>query len=73
MLLIKADVFTPFCHHSILGRIIRVTQEVDEYREWIRKNWGNATQNDLTLNSRLSFLFLEVHSSEKNADFMSGD
>ncbi|KAG7242570.1 hypothetical protein INR49_020283 [Caranx melampygus] len=26
---------------SILGRIIRVTLEVDEYREWIRKNWGS--------------------------------
>uniref|UniRef100_A0A672F9J1 Terminal nucleotidyltransferase 4B n=1 Tax=Salarias fasciatus TaxID=181472 RepID=A0A672F9J1_SALFA len=36
---------------SILGRIIRVTQEVDEYREWIRKNWGSPSQNDLPLNS----------------------
>ncbi|XP_039987997.1 terminal nucleotidyltransferase 4B [Xiphias gladius] len=35
---------------SILGRIIRVTQEVDEYREWIRKNWGSPSQNDLPLN-----------------------
>uniref|UniRef100_A0A3Q3RQ56 Terminal nucleotidyltransferase 4A n=1 Tax=Mastacembelus armatus TaxID=205130 RepID=A0A3Q3RQ56_9TELE len=35
---------------SILGRIIRVTQEVDEYREWIRKNWGSLSQNDQTLN-----------------------
>nr|XP_020448055.1 non-canonical poly(A) RNA polymerase PAPD5 [Monopterus albus] len=35
---------------SILGRIIRVTQEVDEYREWIRKTWGSPSQNDLTLN-----------------------
>ncbi|CAF92498.1 unnamed protein product, partial [Tetraodon nigroviridis] len=25
---------------SILGRIIRVTQEVDVYREWIQKNWA---------------------------------
>ncbi|XP_075934181.1 terminal nucleotidyltransferase 4B isoform X1 [Anarhichas minor] len=36
---------------SVLGRIIRVTQEVDEYREWIRKNWGSQSQNDLPLNS----------------------
>lgn len=35
---------------SILGRIIRVTQEVDEYREWIRKNWGSQSPNDLPLN-----------------------
>ncbi|KAL3065151.1 hypothetical protein OYC64_015351 [Pagothenia borchgrevinki] len=35
---------------SILGRIIRVTQEVDDYREWIRKNWGSPSQNDLPLN-----------------------
>uniref|UniRef100_A0A672ZNH0 Terminal nucleotidyltransferase 4B n=1 Tax=Sphaeramia orbicularis TaxID=375764 RepID=A0A672ZNH0_9TELE len=48
---------------SILGRIIRVTQEVDEYREWIRSNWGNPSQNELPLNmnaninSNLVFLF----------------
>ncbi|KAI3377681.1 hypothetical protein L3Q82_008838 [Scortum barcoo] len=35
---------------SILGRIIRVTQEVDEYREWIRKSWGSPSHNDLPLN-----------------------
>ncbi|KAK5873628.1 hypothetical protein PBY51_018653 [Eleginops maclovinus] len=35
---------------SILGRIIRVTQEVDDYREWIRKNWGSQSQNDQPLN-----------------------
>lgn len=28
-------------YYSILGRIIRVTQEVDDYREWIRKKWGS--------------------------------
>ncbi|XP_054626822.1 terminal nucleotidyltransferase 4B [Dunckerocampus dactyliophorus] len=35
---------------SILGRIIRVTQEVDEYREWIRNKWASPSQNDLPLN-----------------------
>ncbi|XP_061670658.1 terminal nucleotidyltransferase 4B [Syngnathoides biaculeatus] len=35
---------------SILGRIIRVTQEVDEYRDWIQKNWGIPSQKDLPLN-----------------------
>lgn len=41
----------PLCPTSILGRIIRVTQEVDEYREWIRKNWGSPTQHELAVNS----------------------
>ncbi|XP_024150707.1 terminal nucleotidyltransferase 4B [Oryzias melastigma] len=35
---------------SILGRIIRVTKEVDEYREWIRNKWGSSSQIDLPLN-----------------------
>uniref|UniRef100_A0A8C6SHX7 Terminal nucleotidyltransferase 4A n=1 Tax=Neogobius melanostomus TaxID=47308 RepID=A0A8C6SHX7_9GOBI len=35
---------------SILGRIIRVTREVDEYRDWIRSNWGNQFQIELPLN-----------------------
>ncbi|XP_075068854.1 terminal nucleotidyltransferase 4A [Mixophyes fleayi] len=26
---------------STLGRIIKITQEVIDYREWIRKNWGS--------------------------------
>uniref|UniRef100_A0AAX7T1H0 Terminal nucleotidyltransferase 4A n=1 Tax=Astatotilapia calliptera TaxID=8154 RepID=A0AAX7T1H0_ASTCA len=35
---------------SILGRIIRVTQEVDDYREWIRKKWGSPlNKNEVTL------------------------
>ncbi|XP_019722325.1 terminal nucleotidyltransferase 4B isoform X1 [Hippocampus comes] len=42
---------------SILGRIIRVTQEVDEYREWIRKNWGSSSQKDLPLNRNDVTLF----------------
>lgn len=25
---------------STLGRIIKVTQEVIDYREWIKKKWG---------------------------------
>lgn len=63
------------CRHSsvicsILGRIIRVTQEVDEYREWIRKNWGNAAQNDVTLNSRRSVsLVCRLFISEKKRSF----
>lgn len=43
-------------YYSILGRIIRVTQEVDEYREWIRKSWGSPSQNDPSLNSMFDLL-----------------
>ncbi|KAK6294367.1 hypothetical protein J4Q44_G00351970 [Coregonus suidteri] len=35
---------------SILGRIIRVTQEVAEYRDWITKLWGPQSQNEHALN-----------------------
>lgn len=32
--------FSLFCH-STLGRIIKVTQEVIDYREWIVTKWGS--------------------------------
>ncbi|XP_061601692.1 terminal nucleotidyltransferase 4B [Cololabis saira] len=51
---------------SILGRIIRVTQEVDEYREWIRKNWGGPSQNDLSLNRNGVKLFESKQLDECN-------
>ncbi|XP_064838258.1 terminal nucleotidyltransferase 4B-like isoform X2 [Oncorhynchus masou masou] len=35
---------------SILGRIIRVTQEVVEYRDWITKLWGPHSQNEPAMN-----------------------
>ncbi|XP_056134270.1 terminal nucleotidyltransferase 4B [Lampris incognitus] len=44
---------------SILGRIIRVTQEVDEYREWISKQWGKPTQSDPALNRNDVTLLVE--------------
>ncbi|KAM6980568.1 terminal nucleotidyltransferase 4B [Aplochiton taeniatus] len=44
---------------SILGRIIRVTQEVDEYREWISKQWGPQSQNDPALNGNDVTLLVE--------------
>ncbi|KAM4602820.1 terminal nucleotidyltransferase 4B [Polymixia lowei] len=44
---------------SILGRIIRVTQEVDEYREWISKQWGSPSQSDLALNRNDVTLLVE--------------
>ncbi|XP_070574388.1 terminal nucleotidyltransferase 4B-like [Ptychodera flava] len=36
--------FYPSNGHSILGRIIRVTDEVIEYRTWIQNNWKNKIQ-----------------------------
>uniref|UniRef100_A0A8C4ILH0 Terminal nucleotidyltransferase 4B n=1 Tax=Dicentrarchus labrax TaxID=13489 RepID=A0A8C4ILH0_DICLA len=56
---------------SILGRIIRVTQEVDEYREWIRKNWGSPSQNDLPLNSTFKLLPFSLNQgkSYRNTEF----
>ncbi|KAK6317928.1 hypothetical protein J4Q44_G00112190 [Coregonus suidteri] len=38
---------------SILGRIIRVTQEVAEYRDWITMKWADLSLNSLTLNGTL--------------------
>uniref|UniRef100_A0A8C2DXV5 Terminal nucleotidyltransferase 4A n=1 Tax=Cyprinus carpio TaxID=7962 RepID=A0A8C2DXV5_CYPCA len=34
---------------SILGRIIRVTQEVAEYRDWISAQWGQRSNNEPVL------------------------
>lgn len=35
---------------SILGRIIRVTQEVAEYRDWISAQWGQKSNKEPVLN-----------------------
>ncbi|CAN9506784.1 unnamed protein product [Ophioblennius macclurei] len=58
---------------SILGRIIRVTQEVDEYREWIRKNWGSPSQNDLPLNRNDVTLFESQQLDECNNNVADDD
>ncbi|XP_034536200.1 terminal nucleotidyltransferase 4B [Notolabrus celidotus] len=58
---------------SILGRIIRVTQEVDEYREWIRKNWGNPSQNELPLNRNDVTLFESQQLDECNNNVPDDD
>lgn len=31
----------PFHFYSTLGRIIKVTQEVIDYRHWIKEKWGS--------------------------------
>lgn len=58
---------------SILGRIIRVTQEVDEYREWIRKNWGSPSQNDVPLNRNDVTLFESQQLDECNNNVPEDD
>ncbi|XP_051884195.1 terminal nucleotidyltransferase 4B [Pristis pectinata] len=35
---------------SILGRIIRVTQEVADYRTWIQEHWGSQNSGDSSFN-----------------------
>ncbi|XP_055504381.1 LOW QUALITY PROTEIN: terminal nucleotidyltransferase 4B [Leucoraja erinacea] len=35
---------------SILGRILRVTQEVADYRTWIQEHWGSQNSGDSSLN-----------------------
>ncbi|TRY90875.1 hypothetical protein DNTS_021951 [Danionella cerebrum] len=42
--------FYPNKSESILGRIIRVTQEVVEYRDWISEQWGQRSSNEPLLN-----------------------
>uniref|UniRef100_A0A671M128 Terminal nucleotidyltransferase 4A n=1 Tax=Sinocyclocheilus anshuiensis TaxID=1608454 RepID=A0A671M128_9TELE len=44
---------------SILGRIIRVTQEVAEYRDWISVQWGQRSNNEPVLNSNDVTLLVE--------------
>uniref|UniRef100_G3PWU6 Terminal nucleotidyltransferase 4A n=1 Tax=Gasterosteus aculeatus aculeatus TaxID=481459 RepID=G3PWU6_GASAC len=56
---------------SVLGRIIRVTQEVDEYREWIKKNWGS--QNDVPLNRNDVTLFESQQLDERNNNVPDDD
>ncbi|KAM9817393.1 terminal nucleotidyltransferase 4B isoform 2-T2 [Neosynchiropus ocellatus] len=58
---------------SILGRIIRVTKEVDEYREWIRKNWASPAQNDLPLNRNDVALFESQQLDECNNNVQDDD
>ncbi|XP_056464045.1 terminal nucleotidyltransferase 4B [Gadus chalcogrammus] len=44
---------------SILGRIIRVTQEVDDYRDWISKQWGRPPQSEPANNRNDVMLLVE--------------
>ncbi|XP_059388110.1 terminal nucleotidyltransferase 4B [Carassius carassius] len=49
---------------SILGRIIRVTQEVAEYRDWISVQWGQRSNNEPVLNCNVNDVTRLVESEE---------
>ncbi|KAK9971774.1 hypothetical protein ABG768_025125 [Culter alburnus] len=49
---------------SILGRIIRVTQEVAEYRDWISAQWGQKSNNESVLNCNANDVTLLVEPEE---------
>ncbi|KAM8947783.1 terminal nucleotidyltransferase 4B isoform 2-T2 [Pelodytes ibericus] len=46
---------------STLGRIIRVTQEVVTYRDWISKQWGQRNRSELPYNGNEVTLIVDVH------------
>uniref|UniRef100_A0AAR2KG27 Terminal nucleotidyltransferase 4A n=1 Tax=Pygocentrus nattereri TaxID=42514 RepID=A0AAR2KG27_PYGNA len=49
---------------SILGRIIRVTREVAEYRDWITEQWGGQSQSEPALNCNGNDVTLLVEPQE---------
>ncbi|XP_056089792.1 terminal nucleotidyltransferase 4B isoform X1 [Rhinichthys klamathensis goyatoka] len=49
---------------SILGRIIRVTQEVAEYRDWISAQWGQKSNKEPVLNCNANDVTLLVKPEE---------
>ncbi|XP_043101384.1 terminal nucleotidyltransferase 4B [Puntigrus tetrazona] len=49
---------------SILGRIIRVTQEVAEYRDWISAEWGQQSNNEPVINCNANDVTRLVESEE---------
>ncbi|XP_069822044.1 terminal nucleotidyltransferase 4B isoform X2 [Dendropsophus ebraccatus] len=46
---------------SILGRIIRVTEEVVSYREWISAKWGQQNRSEPLYNGNDVTLIVDVH------------
>ncbi|XP_038224333.1 terminal nucleotidyltransferase 4B isoform X2 [Dermochelys coriacea] len=50
---------------SILGRIIRVTQEVASYREWISKHWGMQSRTESSCNGNGVTLIVDTQQLDK--------
>ncbi|XP_027982797.2 terminal nucleotidyltransferase 4B isoform X2 [Eptesicus fuscus] len=58
---------------SILGRIIRVTDEVATYRDWISKQWGRQSRPEPACNGHGVTLMVGPPPSEKCARSLSGE
>ncbi|KAG8557006.1 hypothetical protein GDO81_018284, partial [Engystomops pustulosus] len=56
---------------SILGRIIRVTEEVVAYREWISAEWGQQNRSDPIHNGNVT-LIVDVHNLDQCNNNLSG-
>ncbi|OPJ78387.1 non-canonical poly(A) RNA polymerase PAPD5 [Patagioenas fasciata monilis] len=50
---------------SILGRIIRVTQEVATYRDWISKQWGTQSRTESSCNGNGVTLIVDSQQLDK--------
>ncbi|RXM34617.1 Non-canonical poly(A) RNA polymerase PAPD5 [Acipenser ruthenus] len=50
---------------SILGRILRVTQEVSEYRDWISKKWGSQSRRESPISGNDVTLLVEPQQLDK--------
>ncbi|KAM4643407.1 terminal nucleotidyltransferase 4B-like [Amazona ochrocephala] len=50
---------------SILGRIIRVTQEVAVYRDWISKQWGMQSRTESSCNGNGVTLIVDTQQLDK--------
>ncbi|KAM3919185.1 terminal nucleotidyltransferase 4B isoform 1-T1 [Leptodactylus fuscus] len=57
---------------SILGRIIRVTEEVVAYREWISAKWGQQNRADPLYNGNDVTLIVDVHHLDQCNNNVSG-
>lgn len=57
---------------SILGRIIRVTEEVVAYRDWISKKWGQKNRSEPVYNGNDVTLIVDVHHLDKCNNNVSG-
>uniref|UniRef100_V9KIL9 Terminal nucleotidyltransferase 4A n=1 Tax=Callorhinchus milii TaxID=7868 RepID=V9KIL9_CALMI len=50
---------------SILGRIIQITQEVADYRDWIHQKWSPQSSNDVALNGNEITLVVDPQQLDK--------
>ncbi|CAN2389554.1 snoRNA polyadenylation [Pristimantis euphronides] len=57
---------------SILGRIIRVTEEVVAYREWISAKWGQQNRSESIINGNDVTLIVDVHHLDQCNNNVSG-